>query len=89
MLVLHSQFMNNLSKNTMNDFYTNLMRFSIQWRNSHELYLARACRGTQTIGLSGGHPDLSCPRAVFIQFPFRFVKHSYFTYFHCWTILYY
>ena len=47
-----------------------------QWRNSYELYRARA-RGTQTIGLSGGHPDLSCPGDfpdLFIQFPVRMKK---------------
>ena len=47
-----------------------------QWRNSYELYLARA-RGTQMIELSGGHPDLSCPGDfpdLFIQFPFHMKK---------------
>ena len=47
-----------------------------QWGNSYELYRARA-RGTQTIGLSGGHPDLSCPGDfpdLFIQFPFHMKK---------------
>ncbi len=38
-----------------------------QWRNSCELYRARA-RSTQTIGLSGGHTDLSCPGVLFVQF---------------------
>ena len=37
-----------------------------QWRNSHELYQART-RGTQIIGLSGEHPDLSSG-SLFVQF---------------------
>ena len=53
---------------TDKEIYT-LIYFN-QWRNSYELYRART-RGTQTIWLLGGHPDLSCPGALFIQFPFR------------------
>jgi hypothetical protein len=45
-----------------------IFRFDVahcQRRNSYELYPVRA-GGTQTIGLPGGHPELSCPAALFI-----------------------
>ena len=42
----------------------------LQWRNTYELYPVRA-GGTQTIGFPGEHPELSCPGALFISFPFR------------------
>ena len=42
----------------------------LQWRNSYELYPVRS-GGTQTIGFPGEHPELSCPGALFISFPFR------------------
>ena len=47
------------------DFSAQLGDNLCQWRNSYKFYPVRA-GGTQAIGRPGGHPELSCPAALFI-----------------------